>query len=547
MIRLRAVRLPTDPLTTALHDLTVEAGRIVAVQPAGRAGQDGRPTIDGGGRLAMPGFLDAHAHVEGALFTDEVQHALLRQGVTSVVVGNDGVSFAPAPGPTGQWASDYFAAINGSHPAGPQTEVADLLAGYQGAVRVNVAMLVPHGNLRHAVVGGADRPAAPAELDQMRQLLRAGLDQGACGMSTGLEYQPGGFADLDELTALTGELAARGLPHVSHMRGYELDAVPALAELAEIARGSRVATHVSHLHGPATPILAALAATRAEGLDITFDSYPYLRGASILSMIAMPDWIPLAEPAVALTQLRREEVQQRLLREHLPGLADVWPRVTMAYVPGEHAWAEGHSLLQVAERLGVPPARAVLDLLVSTDLRAGCTFAQPPSNSEAAVRALLRDTRHLAASDAIYAGSRPHPRGWGTFARFLAEHVRRHGDWTWAQAAWHLSGAAAQRFRLADRGSLRVGSAADIVLVDPDTVQDNATYADPRRLASGIDDVLVNGRLVLAGGELTDERAGAPVRPQQGRAQVPPEHRSLLPAGSPGRHREAQIGGHDHG
>jgi len=408
-------------------------------------------------------------------------------------------------------------------------------------------MLVPHGNLRHAVVGGADRPATAAELERMRQLLRAGLDQGACGMSTGLEYQPGGFADRAELTALTGELAARGLPHVSHMRGYELDAVAALAELAEVARGSGVATHVSHLHGPATPILAALAAMREEGLDVTFDSYPYLRGASILSMIAMPDWIPLAEPALALTRLRRAQVQQRLLTEHLPRLADVWPRVTMAYVPGEHSWAEGHSLLQVAERLGVEPARAVLALLISTDLRAGCTFAQPPSNSEAAVRTLLRDTHHLASSDAIYAGSHPHPRGWGTFARFLAEHVRRYGDWTWAQASWHLSGAAAQRFRLPGRGSVQVGSAADIVLVDPDTVQDHATYADPRRLASGIDDVLVDGRLVLAGGELTDERAGGPVRPQQRRAEGPPEHRSLLPAGAPGQHRETQIGGHDHG
>lgn len=536
MIRLRGVRLATDPLTTTLHDITVEAGRIVAIQPAGRAGQDALATIDGGGRLAMPGFVDAHAHVEGVLFTDEVQHALLRQGVTTVVVGNDGVSFAPAPGATGQWASDYFAAINGTHPAGPQAEVGDLLAGYQHAVRVNTAMLVPHGNLRHAVVGGADRPATPAELDQMYQLLQRGLDQGACGMSTGLEYQPGGFADLAELTMLTGALATRGLPHVSHMRGYELDAVAALAELAQVARGSGVATHVSHLHGPAEAILAALADIRAEGLDVTFDSYPYLRGASILSMIAMPDWIPLAEPPLALAQLRRTEVQQRLLQEHLPGLADVWPRVTMAYVPGEHAWAEGHSLLHVAERLGVPPARAVLDLLVSTDLRAGCIFAQPPSNSSESVRALLRDTRHLASSDAIYAGSRPHPRGWGTFARFLAEHVRRLEDWTWAQAAWHLSGAAAARFRLADRGELHLGAAADIALVDPDTVQDNATYSDPRRPATGIDDVFVNGRLVLMAGELTDELAGAPVRPA---SQLP--HQRREPQLSP------PIGGHGRG
>ncbi len=513
MIRLRGVRLATEEPTEDLHDLTVADGRVVAVQPAGRPGRDETATIDGGGRLALPGFLDAHAHVEGAVFADEVQHAMLRQGVTTVVVGNDGVSFAPAPGATGQWASDYFVAINGSHPAGPQAEIADLRARYRDAVRVNTAVLVPHGNLRHAVVGAEDRPATPAELERMQQLLRRGLDQGACGLSTGLEYQPGAFADLRELTTLTGEVAERGLPHVSHMRGYELAAVPALAELAEVARRSGVATHISHLHGPAEPILAALAAMRDDGLDVTFDSYPYLRGASILSMIALPDWIPLAEPARAVAQLRRAEVQHRLLTEHLPALAEVWPRVTMAYVPGAHAWAEGRPLVEVAEQLGVPPARAVLELLISTELRAGCIFAQPPSNSAASVRALLRDTRHLASSDAIYAGSRPHPRGWGTFARFLAEHVRRLGDWTWPQAAWHLSGAAAHRFRLLDRGGLHVGAAADIALVDPESVQDNATYADPRRLASGIEDVLVNGMPVLAGGELTGQLAGRPVRP----------------------------------
>ncbi|SEE99969.1 N-acyl-D-amino-acid deacylase family protein [Ruania alba] len=509
---IRGVQLADEPMSGQLVDIHVADGQIVAVHPAARA-TEADSIIDGGGRLAMPGFIDAHAHAEGAVFDDEVQLAMLRQGVTSVVVGNDGVSFAPAPGPTAEWASDYFIAINGEHPDGAQARIADLRAGYNGRTRVNVATLVPHGNLRHAVIGGSDRPATAGELDEMVSLLEQGLSDGACGLSTGLEYQPGGYADVAELTALARVVAEHRLPHVSHMRGYEGLAVGAMAELAQIAHDSGVATHISHLHGPDDQLVAALDSMQAEGLDVTFDSYPYLRGASILSMVALPDWVPLADPAQAVALLRRPDVQERLHAEHLPQLEEVWPRITMAHVPGKLAWAEGLGLMQVADRLRLSPAQTVVELLISTELRAGCIFAQPPTNSEASVRTLLGSPGHIGSSDAIYSGGKPHPRGWGAFARFLAEHVRRLSDWTWAESQWHLSGAAAARFCLHDRGALAPGMAADIALIDPDAVQDNADYETPRTLATGVDDVLVNGTPVLTGGMLTPERTGRALRP----------------------------------
>lgn len=504
--------------------------RVRSVTPAGtRPRGTDEPVIDAGGRIAFPGFIDSHVHGEAAVLDPAVQHAMLRQGVTSIVVGQDGVSYAPsaprcggddaAPGSAPDafaWASGYFSAINGEHPSFRGGSVAELLATYEATTRINVAYLVPHGTLRFGALGDAARAATPEEVTVMAAALVRGLDEGACGMSTGLEYAPASWAERAELLALTTVLAGRGLPHVSHMRGYEDKAGGAMAELMDLARTTGVSTHVSHYHGPATELAGYVDAAHGEGLDVTFDSYPYLRGCSILSMVALPTWLPIADPARTVQLLRDEAVLARLRTEHFPTLTDLWGRVTMAAVPGELAWTEGLQLPDVAARLGLSPADAAIELLVSTGLRAGCVFAQPPTNSPESVRTLLRHGAHMGGSDAIYAGGRPHPRGWGAFARFLAEHVRELGDWSWADAQEHLSTAAARRFSFTDRGVLAPGAVADVVLVDPATVRDEATYENPRQLASGTDDVLVSGVPVLVGGALTESTPGRPLRPTVG-------------------------------
>lgn len=215
-------------------DVTVRTGRVEGLAPATATAPAGADVLDADGRLLLPGFVDAHVHGEAAVLDDDVQLAMLRQGVTSVVVGQDGVSYAPSPrpdadgGPTASglhdaaaWASGYFAAINGEHPTFRGGSVADLLATYDGTTRVNVGYLAPHGTIRYAVLGAAARPATPAETDRMLALLASALDDGALGLSTGLEYVPATYADEAELVALARVLAARGVPHVSHMRGYE--------------------------------------------------------------------------------------------------------------------------------------------------------------------------------------------------------------------------------------------------------------------------------------------------------------------------------------
>ncbi|PJI94194.1 N-acyl-D-amino-acid deacylase family protein [Luteimicrobium subarcticum] len=502
----RGVRVPTplEPDGGALLDVLVSGGRIAAVEQAGTLAAPGGAddVLEGDGRLLLPGFVDAHVHGEAAVFDPDVQRAMLRQGVTTIVVGQDGIGFAPTPHDDAfAYSTEYFRAINGEHPTFRGGSVAALRATWAG-LPVTVETLVPHGTLRHAVLGTADRPASPDETARMVALLETALDDGAVGLSTGLEYVPAAYATEDELVALARVCASRHVPHVSHMRGYEERAPRAFGELVRIARASGVATHVSHFHGPADVLTGLVDGAAAEGVDVTFDSYPYLRGSSILSMVALPTWLPIADPDRTVALLRDAAVRERLRTEHFPSLADLWGRVTMANVPGDLRWTEGMALVDVAARLGLAPQDTAVELLVATRLQAGCVFAQPPTNSPESVRTLANHRAHLAGSDAIYAGGRPHPRGWGAFARFAAEHVVAAGDWTWADAVDHLSARAARRFSLAGRGTVSVGARADLVLVDPSRVRDRATYEAPRTLADGIDDVLVRGRAVLRDGEL---------------------------------------------
>ncbi|OLB67306.1 MAG: N-acyl-D-aspartate/D-glutamate deacylase [Actinobacteria bacterium 13_2_20CM_2_72_6] len=479
-------------------DLGVRAGRIAALGDL--AGTEAAGELDATGRYLMPGFVDTHCHAESALFGAPVQQALLRQGVTTVLLGQDGLSYAPGSPSTVDFVTRYFGAIFGRHPGFTGGRVGELLATYDRATPLNAAYLVPHATVRYEVLGAARRAPDGDELAAMRRLVEEGLDDGAAGLSSGLEYVPGKYADAAELAYLCAPLGAR--PYVTHMRGYGPRAGVGMGEATEIASAARVPLHVSHYHGPAAQLTALL----DEAGDVTFDSYPYTRASSILAMVALPDWLPTADLSATTAALRDAAVRARL-RAEWPD--DLWPRIRLACVfHPDWAWAEGLTLAAAAERAGLDPADFTIELLVADKLRVGCVFERRPPTTEESVRTLLRDERHMAGSDAIYLGGHPHPRGYGAFGRLLGRHVRELGDWTWPQAAVHLAARPAARFGLAGRGLLQEGYAADVVVVDPAAVGDRATYDAPRELAVGIDDVLVNGVPVLAGGALTGRRSG---------------------------------------
>ena len=490
------------------------------------SGVDGERTVHATGRLVFPGFVDAHSHADAALADPDVQAAYLHQGVTTVLLGQDGVSFAPTDHPSLVHAGQYFAAVNGTAPDdhGQGLTVAQLLASYESSGALNVGYFVPAGVVRQRVVGSVDRPASPAELERMADLVDRAMADGALGLSTGLDYVPGAFADTAELVALCRPVSRAGGAYVSHLRGYAADTVAgALAEAAAIADGAQVRAHVSHLHGRAAVVQAALdGVQRDHGVQLSFDSYPYLRGSTIVAMLLLPTELQAGSLSDTVRRLGDPAVRQALRTEWFPRSRRLGS-IVLSYLqaPGWR-WAEGLGLADAAQRWVVDHggsgdlADFVCDALVANGLAVGCVVDNGEDRTEADLRALLANPQQMASSDAIFLGSRPHPRGWGAFARLLARHTRDLGDWTWGEAARHLAGYAAERFRLAGRGRVVPGAAADLAVVDPDRVRDNATYADPRRVASGVSHVVVNGRLALADGVVTGVAAGRSLRLRRG-------------------------------
>jgi N-acyl-D-amino-acid deacylase len=502
-------------------DVGLSGGRVAAI--GSLTGAQGSTEIAATGRYVLPGFIDAHVHGDAAVFDPEMQLAALRQGVTTLLLGQDGLSFAPASPATIAYVTRYFAPVNGPHPAldgSRPVSVAELLAGYDRRVPLNIGYLLPHGTIRYEVMGAARRAPSDDELGRMRALVERGLSEGAAGLSTGLEYAPGSEATVAELAALCAPVAAAGLPYVTHMRGYEASAARGMAEVVEIARRSGTAAHVSHYHGPAGQLRALLDDAIGAGADLTFDSYPYVRGSTTLAMVTLPGWLPAADFDATLDALTDPGTARRLDDEWSAEQGGLWERITLSHVPAAQLrWAEGMRLAEAATRAGLGPSVFCRELLVATRLEAGCVFghpaapdsggvADPEAGAEQSMRALLRHPAQMACSDGIYRGGHPHPRGWGAFARLLGKHVREYGDWTWEQAALHMAGHTARRFGLSDRGLVRRGQAADLVVLDPATVGDRASYASPRELAVGVEHVFVNGIQVLSTGALTPAASG---------------------------------------
>ncbi|WP_433663256.1 N-acyl-D-amino-acid deacylase family protein [Nocardia sp. CA-128927] len=504
-------------------DIGIATGRVAAAGSlnGARAGIE----IDATGRYVVPGFIDTHVHGDASVWDPAVQLAALRQGVTTFVLGQDGLSFAPTSPAALTWVSRYFSAVNGpwSTPAtqcsqstgtqarngrsGPQLSVAELLSLYHHTTALNTVYLLPHGTIRLCVMGNSPNAPDAQQLAAMVRLAEEGLDDGAAGVSSGLSYLPARYAAVDELAAVCRPAARRGLPYVTHMRTYGAASASGMAEACAIARQAEIAVHISHYHGPSTLLTELVDNALSAGIDLTYDTYPYLRGCSILARM-LPDWLATADLDRTLDILTERKTRLRLAEEIESG---TWQQVTLAHVPSaRYGWTIGMRLCDAARHLGRAPADFCADLLIDTALGAGVVFDHP--DSEDSISELLRHRVHMGGSDGIYVAGHPHPRGYGTFARLLRRHVRELGDWSWEQAVVHLSARPAQRFHLPDRGTIACGQVADLAIIDPATVGDRATYTDPNVLASGIDDVIVAGTPVLTAGKLTGRLPGIPLQ-----------------------------------
>jgi len=499
-------------------DVGVRGDRIAAVGALGQA--EARRRLDVAGRVVAPGFVDTHVHADLALLADPVHEAAIRQGVTTYLLGQDGVAMAPASPATLAYMRRYTAGFSGRFEVPDRwSSMAEYLACFDRRVAVNVACLVPNGNVRMDVMGLESRAPTPDEIRAMGRIVRRAMEDGAVGVSSGLDYIPSRYADTAELTALCREIAPYGGVYVTHMRGYAPDSViRAMDEVFSIARDAGVAALISHFNSQAELVLPHLDRARAGGLDVAFDLYGYLAGSTILGMVALPPWVQEGGADATLARLADPAVRARLRSEGFSGPRGPLGEVRLSYVeaPAYRAY-EGLTLDEAARRArGAAGPEAVVDfvcdVLVASALAVGCVVPHQ-KRTEADVTALMRHPAMMGGSDGIFAGGRPHPRGWGCFGRYLGHYVREARTWTLEEAVQHLAAHPARRLGLADRGLIRPGMAADLVVFDPARGGDRATYADGRQSAEGMDHVLVNGELVLTGGQRTPALPGRALRP----------------------------------
>ena len=491
-----------------LESMIAEVGRLDGAEAA--------RVLDATGRYVVPGFIDAHVHGDLMLLADPIHLPALRQGVTTYLIGQDGSSFAPASPTTLDYMRRYTAGFNGNPPglSYDWRTVDDYLAHFDRSTAINVAYLIPNGNVRMEVMGLDPRAATDDELRAMQDLVRAGMDAGAIGLSTGLDYIPSLYADAREIAALCEPMVAENGVYVTHMRGYGPRADVGMREVYDIVQATGVPAHVSHYNGSADLLLPLIDEGRALGLDLTYDTYPYLAGSTILGMVALPGWVQIGGIEATVERLRDPAVRARLRSEWFSAPTP-YPldRITIAMVANpDWRWAEGQTVTAAADRAKVEPGDFVCEILSASDMAVGVVAFRPGSRTEADVRAILRHPAHMAGSDGIFRGGSPHPRGWGAFARYLGYHARQLGDYSWPEAVTHLATHAARRFRLTDRGQIRTGFVADIAVFDPGTVSDRSTYAAGRTLAGGVDHVLVNGTPVLVDGEPTGATPGRALR-----------------------------------
>ncbi len=492
-----------------LLDTTIaEVGRL--------EGASAREVIDAKGLYVAPGFIDAHVHGDLMLLADPVHLPALRQGVTTYIIGQDGVSVAPASPTTLDYMRRYTHGFNGN-PEGLAYDwktIGDYLSRFDRTTALNIAYLIPNGNVRMEVMGLDPRPATDDELLAMRRLVCEGMEAGAVGISSGMDYIPSLYADVREMTALCREIAELNGVYVSHIRGYGPNAPRGVTELAEVGRQSGSAVHISHYNGYADLLLSLVDRERASGVDLTFDSYPYLVGSTILGMVALPSWVQEGGIEPTLKRLGDPEIRRQLHNEwfqsEMPFALDSMT-ITMVANPDDR-WAEGMNLVEAADQASQAPGDFVCELLLRSGMAIGIFGARSGDRTEEDIRAIMRHPAHMAGSDGIYCGSSPHPRGWGAFARYLGRHTRELKDYEWGEAIVHLSSHAARRYRLTDRGLIRPGFAADLAIFDPSTVIDRSTYESGRQFANGIRHVLVNGTVVLAEGEPTGATPGRALR-----------------------------------
>jgi N-acyl-D-amino-acid deacylase len=499
-------------------DVAVAGDRIARVGP----GLSGVRELDCTGHVICPGFIDTHSHSDVKVLADPMLPMKVRQGITLEVLGQDGISVAPVkPEEREGWKQKLSGLLGDFGVAWDWSSVADYLHRVaEAGPAPDVAYLVPHGAVRQCVMGGGDRRASEAETAAMQELLRRSMAEGACGMSTGLIYPPCCYADTEELVALGRVLAEVGRPLVAHMRSESDRILEAVSEMIRVAEVSGCAVQISHLKiagqqnwHRAEDLVALVEEARSRGLRITADQYPYVAGSTLLGAI-LPPWAHDGGTGATLARLGDPGVRARMRSMMADTAPADWDNfwkwsgpegIVVADIPsGRHPEWLGRTLAEIAASNGKDPFETAFGLLLEE--RMGVAMVSL-SQDEAVVERFLRLPWANFCTDGLL-GGRPHPRTYGTYPRLLGRYVRERRTLRLEEAVRKMTSQAAEAFGFGDVGVVGEGRRANLVVFDPATVSDRATFEDPLQFPSGIRDVFVGGEAIVRDGQTTDRRPG---------------------------------------
>ena len=486
-------------------DVAIQGDRVSEIGDLQNA--EAREAIDAAGKIVAPGFVDVHNHSDGWMLKRPQLAAKTTQGFTSEVIMADGVGYAPVSEETARHWLFYLRALDALRMDEYQgwESIAEFMSAIDGANVQNAATHIPYANVRSLACGFGPRVVDDFQMRQIKADIALGMEQGAVGLSTGLDYIVQCYATTDELVEALSPVAEYDGLYVTHVR-YKTGLLRALREAVEIGRRSGAKVHISHLKGQSPgevdEVLGYIDKVARNEVDFSFDVYPYQPGSTMLGYL-LPYEAWEDGPLAVLGKLGQPEIRA-LFARGLQAYRLELDRIRIVWVGGkENAPVQGMLVSEYVEEMGLPAEEALLNLLIEERMAVLLVFEE---GDDRLIHPFLQHDLYMLGTDGIYfPDGRVHPRAIGSAPRLLGPYVRDLALFSLEEAVAKLSGRSAARFGLTDRGVLRQGAFADVVVFDAETIADRATYDDPHQLSIGVEHVLVNGRRILAGGEPKDD------------------------------------------
>lgn len=495
-------------------NLGIEADTIVFL---GNESPHAKHEINAKGLIACPGFIDTHAHSEFTILADGRAEGKLSQGVTTEINGNCGLSAAPLSGEAFERRQADMNELGIKERWHTFDEYFSLLE--KNGIAINFATLCGHGNIRGSVVGYKNIPADESAKLKMNALLEEAINSGAKGLSTGLIYPPGIFSDTDELAGLAQTAGSKGGLYASHMRSEGDRLIESIEETIEIGRRSGIPVHISHIKTAgernwmkADKAITVIEEAKKSGIKVTCDRYPYIASSTDLDTV-LPSWVYEGGYEDELKRLKDPDTLKKIKSALASNDEQYWGKIYVATTVKEHnRWMEGESISAIASKLRKKPEDALIEILIDEEVRTSAVFFSMNGNNLKKFLALpysmIGSDSSVRSFSGVTSSGKPHPRGFGSFPRVIAEYARDEKLLPLQEAVRRMTSLSAQTFRLEKRGLLKTGYFADILIFDYQKIRDTATFKNPFSKAEGIEHVFVNGIHALKHGEFTGSRSG---------------------------------------